>query len=304
MIIAGAFLYLGYQFGSADILILAPRHDTFEAAQEPAHAWLRLDPNAAEVLEILRYGVEDDSGFFLSIISAVLPYEASVVASAAPDAEVSRLVFAMSMRRLAGILEQRSSAQPWQWFPPQQVDSLALEGRGLWVVRSHLPVTEATRKAHELLYPPGNSEGIAPEGGYVLEGALDNRHGEAYLALSSLLVPPKVAGDMNADTYFGLDHTLLTEYFALVETVRLRANFVEPEILELQISVVCRDEASASAAMLPLLGIQDMLYQTVVESGGYVTGDFEVDGREIEGLFLLHEVKEPLVGALRKQGVL
>lgn len=207
--------------------------------------------------------------------------------------EAMPLVFALGMRRFAGLLEFAvRDPETWRWWEGQEVASARQEAPGVYVVRSRLPW-------------PGDLDAF-PAGPWPLEGAameeappsasivlrLDNRGGRAFGALLPL------TADMRDGT------AVLPEEF--VDTARLKALFDRVLAAWMTIEFLSADRmlvrarldapapAAAEGALLPLLAFRDALFRALLEEGVVLEGEWRRAGRTISGDFTVSGYR-PLV---------
>ncbi len=292
---------VAYLAAKMDLTHEAPRIDTVAHMGGQPEVLVRLNPNAPELVSLL---LEGFSGAPPQFVTAFLPHEATLAIGFDGEQEQASCVLALSLRRLTGALAWLASdPEGWRISPVQQGIQAAKEADGLWVVRSHWPVSREMRERAAAWWPDARFAPLELEGGHVLEALLDNRSGGALLALEALLAPRDLAQEQReavVNAPFDMEAQRLPGIFRRLEAVRLSADIEEANRASVRVEANGRDEAAAESLAFFLYTLRDLAYRELIEEDIVLTGDILVSGAAVRGIFTIDGIHDRLVRAIRE----
>jgi len=282
-----------------DLITPAPRADTvYHAAQNPA-VCIRLDPNQPEILKIMDEVFGAGSAEFYG---AFFPYEAGLAIVPDTSRNVDTLVVSVSLRRLASLFTLFVK-NTFTTEIPGQIISMAEEQNGLWVLRFEMPLAPETTKNAATWWTPTPQDPLVLSGKHAVELLLDNRNGGAFLALEPLfgkhqpdpdeIVVMKAPFEVNAPFVPGL--------YQRTQSVWLAADFAGPDLIHVEMDVLCRTPQAAESVLFFLFMVRDALYRQLIELDMTLSGDFDVDGSAIHGEFNASGCRNYFVHVLEEQ---
>ncbi|MFP4503046.1 MAG: hypothetical protein ACLFTT_18795 [Candidatus Hydrogenedentota bacterium] len=317
MLVAGFLVYIAYEF---DFIQAAARVDTVSYIGGEPMVLARADPNRAAVLAVVSEAFAQNPGA-RQFVQAFMPHEASLAVMLDSGAQTSRQILALSLRRLAGLLDW-SAVEPANWrVSPAQEDIVASkEQNGVFVVRSSWPTRKTTRQQVRKVWPEAPRERLALEGGHLLELVVDNRGGGAYLALEPFFFAPEAAPAMGSPAQ---DKTLAPisppplskrqydSVFLRGRTLRvtvdlvhpsLPANALDPTAVAVEVVIECttRNARAAEDLRFLLMYARDQLYRALLEEGVVLDSDITGEDNAITARFTARNVGEKLIRMLRE----
>ena len=303
LLIAGGGFGAGYFLSRMELLERTSAVDTARYLGGRPAVLLHVDSNDRSVQALVEYALASEAALLRDWILESLPYSATL--SLEPEnAGRSEMVFAMSMPRLAGLLEWRADPSFWTWFDAQEVDRLSREAPGLWVVHSHLPVSESVQAEAAARWQAGEDEALRLGGGHVAELLIDNRDGRAYVALEPLLNPPLQAGDLPPKEAPAVDAASLAAVFARIESAWAAFDMPANDRGVLRFEVVCPNARAAESLHFFAVMLRDSISRTCWEEQRIrVQGDVLRDDRVLTGAFTMTGIRDAFVKQVRRVGL-
>lgn len=322
MLVAGFLVYIAYEF---DFIQAAARVDTVSYIGGEPMVLARADPNQATVLAVVSKAFAQNPGA-RQFVQAFMPHEASLAVMLDSGAQTSRQILALSLRRLAGLLDW-SAVEPANWrVSPAQEDIVASkEQNGVFVVRSSWPTRKTTRQQVRKVWPEAPRDRLALEGGHLLELVLDNRAGGAYLALEPFFfaveAAPPMAPDAQDKTLAPISPPPLSKrqydsLFLRGRTLRVTVNLVHPSLpanapdlaaldptdvaVEVVIECTTRNARAAEDLRFLLMYARDQLYRALLEEGVVLDSTITGEDNAITARFTARNVGGKLIRLLRE----
>jgi len=302
-VLAAACFTAGYYAGKLDLISVADRVPTASYIKGDPAVLVHMDPNHAEIRSLLQEGLRRIPAPLRQYVLASLPYEGTLSIEPRRDQDQADITFALSTRRLAGLLESRSSREVWRWWVAQRLDETGIEREGLWVVRSHVPLASAAIDEFNRRWARPAAEPLALEGSHALEVVVDNRGGRAYLALEPLLNPPPQEGDLPPETPPTVDADRLAGFFQLFTTARLTADPLDRNTFAFRLKAECPNAHAAAASHFFLWLLRDWMYARLLERGIVLEGDVQRDDTSLYGVLTIRGYRDNVVDLFGRWGI-
>jgi len=235
------------------------------------------------------------------VVSAVLPFEASLGVTREPEEQRLLVTWAVSLRRLGGIFAER--VEPADWRPLEVLEQPVLlrQGEGLLVSCSYFPLRPDAAPEEAA---PTARERLELTGGHNMELLVDNRDGGAFTALQPWVRtweagkdgPPRRLGpEIKAPPIA----EFLRGALAPLQSLHLVADLMEEDTADFQIRASASDAQAAESAHLYLMMLQDWLFQELIQQDMLLLGELEQAGAEITGRLSLSGFSDVLIQHLR-----
>lgn len=268
-----AALFLQWRYG---VFFAGPRLDRLNLVSEPGIVAV-VDPAIA--VPLIGDIIEKETGYRVpaAVIERILPYEAALLTQSDHNDDRINVTAYVNTRRLGRDLANQLNQQGLldrldkiNWSP----DGFTRETAGIVRANGFVPMEREAREAawyywKQTLKP----KPLTIEGGHLFEAVFDNRDGDAYLAIASLLHTFDIDLDEKET-----DISLSSLQFVL--KARLTADLVPEDALHIHMRIDIKPEAIDRLGVINLkAGIEELFYK--LSERLYRDHGFELQGRGV-----------------------
>lgn len=278
------------------VLAASPRVDTRAHVGEQPALLLYFDAEAPTAFSPAMLEGANPSSYNGALIKMFLPYEGSIALSAGPGATQAQFDAAISTRRGASFITSMVTDQLSQSSVPGMAPALQIQDDGgLSTVRGALPLPSEAPVLRGEAWPASIETTAAKlEGKHFVEFALDNRNGDASLAVAALVQSMGGDGALEADLLAGtepgagqalslLSQVRIIKGLWMIKTARAALDFTPRGDLDAVFTVNAANEVAAMLLMGAAGRLPEELQEELADTGVVVTGSVEREGAVIRG---------------------
>lgn len=301
--LGGALFYAGHWVARTELLVRHPPADLRPVLPPAPAVLLQCDLNQPHSKTLFAAALKDEAPILREFILNNLPYAASLALTPRPGHAVADVVFAMSMPRFAALLDARADTGLWRWWHFQEVDSARCEAPGVWVARSHWRISPAAQSETRRRWPESDHTPLACEAGAPLSFLVDNRSGNAYLALETWLNPPPALGDLPTRADPARNAESIAAWMARLRTAtgQLDIEGANAALFRLHIEATSPEAAASLAEDLRLM--RERLETRWAADEVKIRGEFAPKGSLINSTLRIDNIEQPFVREWRLLGL-
>ena len=260
---------------------------------------IKLAPQHPNARPFFAHLLKNSSETWRNFLLGSLPWEAAWTLSPNADNTAVDSTVALSLPRLSGLVEGRADPDLWRWFPGQKVTSLSIEQPGLWVARSSLPLREEALVLLMGTYEMDAGEPLPIPEGVPCIVVMDNRRNHVYLALESILNPPRQPGDELTWKPPALDSEGWDIYLDLLLWATATAQFNDEATLVIDARIEAGYPGAAHDLLVLLDRQRDRVAKQIEVAGGWLDGAWIMEGEMITGAFSISNAYDTLPALMR-----
>jgi hypothetical protein len=268
-----------------DVLREAPvvHIDTF-ATPAPA-ILLRAQLDRPEVMSLLTEALDQTPSW---LVEKFAPHEISFSVEPRVAAGHNEMVLAFNLKRLAGFLDFAiRDTDEWRFWLNQEIVSAQEEAEGLYVVRSTIPFEAGLTDHIRPLAEEAAGEAVAPFEDPLFQVRIDNRGGQALLALAPMVTQQPAEYDPARKPFAEIAQ--LEGFFRRFSTADAAVDLPDSGALQVRVHVRVPDRAAGESLLFFLMPLRDTAYRELLQNDlvldGFwsqtdtaLTGDFTISG--------------------------